>query len=262
MRDYTYKSYRLYVEIIKQGFPVTLTFSELFRKKTLPKSFCVLRHDVDRDPQASLRMAKLEHEIGLRATYYFRTKRHTFKPGIIKEIHSLGHDIGYHYESLSDTRGDIEKALVDFRVNLEKLRSIVPVETIAMHGRPLLRYDNRDLWRVSENHERLLMEYGILGEVYLDIDYTDIAYITDASREWGSGQTANIRDHVETRVRLPFNDSSGLVEYLQYSCPERLVWQIHPERWHDNHMFWMRQYFQDQAVNAIKRGLRMLKYYS
>jgi len=47
-------------------------------------------------------MARLENELGIKATYFFRTIPHTFKPEIIKEIAGMGHEIGYHYENLSE----------------------------------------------------------------------------------------------------------------------------------------------------------------
>ena len=38
----------------------------------------------------------------IKATYFFRTIPHTFKPETIKEIAGMGHEIGYHYENLSE----------------------------------------------------------------------------------------------------------------------------------------------------------------
>jgi hypothetical protein len=37
----------------------------------------------------------------------------------------MGHEIGYHYEVLSEANGDPEKAIELFRSNLEKLRQIL-----------------------------------------------------------------------------------------------------------------------------------------
>jgi len=57
---------------------------------------------VDRKPENALKTARLEDEMGIKATYFFRTIPHTFKPEIIKEIAGMGHGIGYHYENLSE----------------------------------------------------------------------------------------------------------------------------------------------------------------
>ena len=91
-------------------------------------------------------MAELEHGLGIQSTYYFRVL-YTFKPEIIGKIRDLGHEVGYHYEVLSKANGDYEKAVELFEQELSEFRKIVDVKTISMHGSPLSRYDNRDLYR-------------------------------------------------------------------------------------------------------------------
>lgn len=97
MRDFTLNAYRHYLGAIKNSYLNILRFDDYFKLDPKPASFCLIRHDVDRRPHNALRMAKLEHSEGLRATYFFRTKRHTFVSDIISTIASLGHEIGYHY---------------------------------------------------------------------------------------------------------------------------------------------------------------------
>ena len=63
-------------------------------------------------------MAEIEYEFGIKSTYYFRTTKEVYHKEIIKKINNLGHEIGYHYEHLSDAKGDIEKAKVIFEDNL------------------------------------------------------------------------------------------------------------------------------------------------
>ena len=147
MIDFTLKSYAEYVTMIKHNFEHILTFEEYFLWNKRLDKFCIIRHDVDRKPENALKMAILEHELGMRSTYYFRTKKRVFDRQIIRKIARMGHEIGYHYESLSDTNGDMNSALSDFESNINKLRQIVKVSTICMHGRPFSRYDDRDLWR-------------------------------------------------------------------------------------------------------------------
>src|SRR5690606_27946736 len=136
-----------------------------------------------------------------RSTYYFRAKPNVFKPDIIRTILRYGHEIGYHYENLSDTNGDIKRALEDFEKNLLRFREITPITTISMHGRPLKPYDNRDLWRDPSRHALLKEQFGILGEIYLDIDYSDIAYISDTGRNW-TADVANVRDKVHSNLNV------------------------------------------------------------
>ena len=81
----------------------------------------VLRHDVDLLPGNSLRTARLEAEKGMLGIYYFRAVPESWDEGIIKEIAALGHEIGYHYESLTTCNGDVDQAYADFCHNLEAI---------------------------------------------------------------------------------------------------------------------------------------------
>jgi len=84
-----------------------------------------------------------------------------------------------------------ELAYEDFCRNLERLRAIVPVETICMHGSPLSRISNLDLWK-RYDYKGL----GIIAEPYLDIDYNQVFYITDTGRRW-DGDRVSVRDKVK-----------------------------------------------------------------
>jgi hypothetical protein len=206
---------------------------------------------VDRKPKNALEMARLEHSLNITSTYCFRTKKHTFKPDIISTISSMGHEIAYHYECLSDTKGDMQEAIKNFQNNLSKLRKFAPVSTISMHGRPFSRYDNKAIWKDVENHRRLIEHNNILGEIYLDIDYSDIAYINDTGRNWRTRE-ANRRDHVDSNIVLDFNDGRSLLNYLENRPHPKLIFQIHPERWSDHKFEYFNQYLKDKVINLVK----------
>lgn len=254
MRDFTLEAYRNYLQAIKRSYSNILRFDEFFMGGKIPESFCLIRHDVDRKPSNAFQMAGLEHEAGIRATYYFRAKPHVFNPEIIRNIMKFGHEIGYHYESLSDANGDMSLALKDFKMNLAKFREIAPIQTIAMHGRPFKPFDNRDIWRDPENHRLLSENYGILGEVYLDVDYRDIAYITDTGRNWSSTQS-NKRDQVSSCIPSDLKNGKALRRYLNADPHPKLVFQIHPERWESTPTGYAIQWLKDMAVNLVKKIL-------
>ncbi len=157
----------------------------------------IIRHDVDKLPYNSLQFAKIQTENGIKGTYYFRIIPGSFDEKIIKEIFSLGHEIGYHYEDMDRcaVRGvryeeeELAKiAIKSFAMNLEKLRKIVPVKTICMHGSPLSRWDSRLLWKYYDYHD-----FGIVGEPYFDLNFDEVLYLTDTGRRW-DGDSFNIRD--------------------------------------------------------------------
>ena len=254
-KDFTLQRYSQYLDEIKVNYKKILRFQEYFVSDPIPDSFCIIRHDIDRRPINALKMARIEYEKNIRTTYYFRTKSNTYKPDIIKSIANLEHEIGYHYECLSDSSGNIDKAMQDFSYNLERLRHLYPIKTIAMHGRPLSRFDNREMWKDSKRHEMLFRKFGILGEVYLDINYTDIAYISDTGRNWSS-TASNIRDKVISSIAPDFDSGKSLYDYLRLTAHPKMIFQTHPERWSSNSFDFWSQLCQDSIINFLKIFLR------
>ena len=257
MKDFTLRAYKRYIQAIKTSFTRVFTFEEFFLSNPKPDSYCMIRHDVDRRPKNALEMAKLENEIGVYATYYFRAKPSSLNFDIMREIEGLGHETGYHYECLSDNHGDMHLALKDFENNLKKFRNVVPIRTISMHGAPLSPLDNRDIWRVPKNHDLLLDKFGILGEVYLDIDYGDTVYINDTGRNWFSSKS-NLRDRVISNLSLDFKNGEELYHYLVSNPHPRVVFQVHPERWTDKMTGYYRSVLFDTMVNVCKYGIRRM----
>ena len=248
--DFTLKAYFYYLKAIKKSYPTIIRFDEYFMKSTRPKNFCIIRHDVDRFPIHALRMAILENKMGIKSTYYFRAKTHVFLPKIMKRIGDLGHEIGYHYECLSDTRGDIATAMKDFENNLSKFREIVDIKTISMHGRPHAPFDNRDIWRDKKCHSKLVNKLGILGEIYLDIDYSNIFYLTDTGRNWNSN--SNVRDTVDSFINHSFFDMAELLSHISKKPDSAFIFSLHPERWPSTFWGYYRSFILDFISNLTK----------
>ena len=106
LTDFTLYQYRHLLEsLLQQGYQF-LTFEQYCEQKNLPyrliassphhTKHLVLRHDVDLKASNSLATAQIEHELGIRATYYFRVVPQSNQPDIIRAIAALGHEIGYH----------------------------------------------------------------------------------------------------------------------------------------------------------------------
>lgn len=250
MRDFTHTAYRLYMKAIQAYYPNILRFDEYFSASPKPESFCLLKHDVDRRPYHALRMAKLENELGLRSTYYFRVKPHTFLTEVIRPIQELGHEVGFHYESFSDARGNLPEAQDDFAQSLAKLRSVASVRTVAFHGQPLSPHNNRELIRRMQQNGAFA-KLDLLGDATENIDYTDILYINDTGRNWRSDRS-NVRDRVDSELRCCFASGHELLTYLRKRPHGRMIFQVHPERWSHNTADWLLQLFRDKGTNMVK----------
>jgi len=213
-----------------------------------------LRHDVDLKPLNSLATARIEAGMGIRASYYFRAVPESWNEDVIREIASLGHEAGYHYESLTTCEGDVDLAYQDFCANLDRLRVLAPVSTICMHGSPRSPYDSKDIWK-KYSYSSL----GIVGEPYLDIDWAECFYLTDTGRRW-DGYNVSVRDKIPVyqdlwnSQGLAFH-STGEIISRAGSLPSRIMITTHPQRWNDSAPAWLKEYILQGAKNIIKLWL-------
>ena len=170
----------------------------------------------------------------------------------------------------------LKLSIKSFRENLEKLRRVVPVETICMHGSPLSRYDNRKLWEKYDYRE-----FGIIGEPYFDIDFNKVLYLTDTGRRWdgeavsvrdkavGSWQLAKGRkglrdeetkseDNPATRTPYPapvfhFHSTFDIIRACESGIlPDQLMITLHPQRWYNEPIPWVRELVWQNLKNAGK----------
>ena len=216
----------------------------------------MLRHDVDLLPQNSLRTARMEAEMDMSGIYYFRAVPESWNEAIIQEIASLGHEIGYHYESLTTCNGNVDKAYEDFCRNLEALRRLVPVKSICMHGSPRSPYDSKDIWKEYDYHT-----LGIENEPYLDTDFSKTFYLTDTGRRW-DGYKVSVRDKIphyqdEWIARgLTFHSTDDVIEGLRtVRIPQNLMITVHPQRWNPFGPAWYREFVLQNAKNIIKQAI-------
>ena len=195
----------------------------------------ILRHDVDSHPERSLATATIERNKGISGTYYFRITPGSYDIRTIKEIASMGHEIGYHYEDLDlvsrkpkdlllrqryggqDDRNSSSFAAVkgkngEKQISHSKEEQYLVAMAYNSFGENLSRL--RELAPVkticmhgspmSSYDSRLLwkyFDYGALGietEPYFDISLDAMLYLTDTGRRW-NGSTVSIRDRVYVR---------------------------------------------------------------
>lgn len=253
MRDFTLSSYQSIIGLIgKKGLAVYSVSDWLLKA---PGVGVVIRHDVDRRPENALAMARVEASAGITSTFYFRMVRNLSRPKIIREIADLGHEVGYHYEDLALANGNMETARRLFKSHLASLRSIAPVVTVAMHGSPLSRHNNLNLWQTMT-----LAENRLVGEAFLSVDYSDTYYFTDTGRGWDSGKT-NLRDRPTNSLnsKLEGPGTKHLLSFLERTEVRKMALSAHPERWDTSVSGWCYQLSRDLLSNSAKRILAVTR---
>ena len=246
--DFTLKTYKSLINaIIKAGYSIQ-TFEGFIQN---PKEkVVVLRHDVDRLPENALKIAKVESDFGLKASYYFRVVPFVFDESIIKECVKLGHEVSYHYEDLSLFRGDSEKAISHFQEKLALFRKLYPLKTICMHGSPLSKWDNRKIWEKYD-----YKDYGIIAEPYFDIDFNEVFYLTDAGRAWNNDKV-NRRDRVSSPIKFNIKSTEDFVHLINSNnAPKKIMLNVHPHNWTNNMLEWYKIWLWQSIKNVLKRIL-------
>jgi hypothetical protein len=136
---------------------------------------------------------------------------------------------------------------------LEKIRRVVPVNTASMHGSPLKPWNNLDLWKTYH-----YTDYGLKGEAYLSIDYTNAYYFTDTGRSWGS-KGCNLRDHVQCKkVHSNVHSTDELMGFLRENAGSPVFISAHPNRWTASFPGFLISMMADKSANLMKRGLSIV----
>jgi len=246
--DFTYDAYESLLDAALASGYAFLTVREFLTREPLPDRFVVMRHDVDRKPGNALDMARIEADAGVASSYYFRTIEETFEPTIIEAVEALGHEVGYHYEDMDRAEGDPTLAVRHFTRNLARFREHATVDTVSMHGNPLTPYDNRDMWEATT-----FEEHGLLGEVYLSFDFTDVTYFSDTNRTWYDEKTIVNDWPVGKSAKSEQVDSTGdLVDLIADRRLDRFYLLAHPDRWAGSYPELATQWLRDAGINGAK----------
>jgi hypothetical protein len=187
--------------------------------------FVILRVDVDYHEDHAVDLARIAAHHHLRGSFYFRCHQGSFALDAVHQIAALGHEVGYHFETLDLCRGDFDAASDLFLQHVEQLRlSGVDVRTAAAHGGPPTAATYRANLDLLRQKPDLLAQVSLSGETTLSIDFDQVIYVSDARWRWrrydrfqpgAHGQPTSLR---ATQEAFPYW-SAGL--YINF----------HPQHW-------------------------------
>jgi hypothetical protein len=183
------KNYIRIIEYLGRVYKI-VPFGEI-PKEEVP--YLVLRHDVDASLEKALKMAKIEHQMGVKSTYFVWLSGPLYNPFegrnvcIMKEICALGHEIGLHYDTYQYEcygRDDAEALKMEIDI-LENFlgRKITAISCHAFRGNP-----NSFL--------------QIHGYVNADDPRLRDIYVHDSKRLWSIKSLFNLLNNHPQRVQL------------------------------------------------------------
>lgn len=165
---------KLLVELSLNNKIKLLSFEDYLDQKTpnTEKSIVIIRHDVDISLKRAEKMLQLDKKYEIPSTYFFRNKceKYIFEDiiGILNDIKKHKQiQVGFHYSTLTNTKGNIEEAKSKFVEELSLFNRYVPIKFLAAHGD---RFRNRQLITnkiINLEELNLYSAYEIHHDIYL-----------------------------------------------------------------------------------------------
>jgi hypothetical protein len=178
--DFTVASYRAILEAAKARY----AFAPFGTGASGPH--VLWRHDVDYSVHRAVVLARVEAELGVRATYFVTLHSDLYnllEPAVhdrVREIAALGHWIGLHFDAGFHPGGDLdERAAWEGRVVSEALE--VPVETVSLHNPSVSGTEDFDAERLG----------GMLHAGARSVR-DRYAYVSDSNGYWRYGRLADV----------------------------------------------------------------------
>lgn len=250
-RDFTYYKYeQLLTAILESGYTCMPTNRFFDATEPLPEKLFILRHDVDRLPFNAVKLAEIQRKHDVTGTYYWRIHPESYNETAIRQVVELGHELGYHYEDVTLCKGNIPEAIRHFEEKLEHFRKFYPITSICMHGSPMTKWDNRQIWEQANYRD-----YNVISEPYYDFDFKTMFYLTDTGRHWNNKEIS-VRDKVDSGFDIPINGTNDIIRKLRSGqLPNHLMYNIHPHRWNNGMYRWSKELIGQNVKNVIKRKL-------
>ena len=192
---FTYEAYgRLLDLFLINGF----VFSNYSDAKVEFKS-CILRHDIDLSIPKALQMAEYEasRSLPVKSTFFVLLRTDFYNPAsrnslsMLKEIISMGHQIGLHFDEAAYDKMDCDTCCQAVSNEAKILESIldIPIRVVSMH-RP-----SKQFLEIDYKFEGLINAYDV---AYIK----DYKYISDSRRKWREDPVAEVESGEYNKIHL------------------------------------------------------------
>lgn len=175
--DFTFENYRKLIQLAKaKGFQF------IFHKDVFvpERKDVIWRHDVEFEPDYALRMAKIEHDEGVIATYFFQLHSPYYNVvdphyrEVFHQIKDLGHCVGLHFDSAYwgiTSENQLNEFIVLDKEYLEKNMG-VEIDSFSFHN------------TTPFTQSCLALKYGGLINVYSSFFKNHFDYCSDSLGYW------------------------------------------------------------------------------
>jgi hypothetical protein len=206
LKDFTTINYGRLLDLSKQSF-VNRTFSTYAEAER----FVIWRHDIDISPQRALKLAEIESEKDIIATYFIYLHSNFYNAleaevySVFKKIIRLGHSIGLHFDPVFYDIDDIDKFEYWLRREADLLKDLLSEDIM------VFSFHNTTPFAVTAS------EHLYCGLINATSSYfrSKVAYCSDSNGYWRFKRLEDVlRDHEVQKLQV----------------------LTHPEWWHDEVM--------------------------
>ena len=176
-KDFTISNYQKIIQTAKRN---NFQFSFFYEPYSSGAKHLLWRHDVEFSPFIALKMAEIEVEEGVKATYFFQLHGEFYNvlekeiSEIVYKIKALGHDIGIHFDSHYfdvTNEEDLEKYLT---LDTQYFNSIFEIDI------KVFSFHNTNSFILSCEKEN----YAGLINVYSRFFKDNFSYCADSTGYW------------------------------------------------------------------------------
>ena len=196
--DFTRDNYRKLLRLAKQSY-VFRSYSDAHADSDEHQYSVLWRHDVDYSVHSARALAQIEHEEGIRATYFFRLHSELYNlleqpvTELAREIVRLGHDVGLHLDTTyyGITSADTLHDIVAWESTLLERVVERPVSAFSFHQpTPFLLGCQRET-------------YGGRINTYAARFQDEVGYVSDSNGYWRHRRLENVlRDATDQQLQV------------------------------------------------------------
>ncbi|TCO80310.1 hypothetical protein EV699_11588 [Plasticicumulans lactativorans] len=249
-------SYRMFLEVLLETGLPSLTHKDAWKRQGAADTYCCVRHDVDHKLEVALQMARIEHELGVRATYFLLPpgdygcdenyygsivgqyiRQNDRLREVAQEIAGLGHEIGLHNDFLQLSR-KLRRVIPD--VIAEQITYFrgaqIPISGSASHGSRFARthqLSNYEIFteclRTKSVPRDITFEEGDAFSLFsvrmqdLGLEYEAYSLKRDIYISDVGSRMIVCGEHFDTFVPTIFSDLLG--------SARKIIALIHPDWW-------------------------------
>jgi hypothetical protein len=188
---WTYNDYRKAMLLFQTANYHISSFQDFLEKPEV--KHLILRHDVDFSLEAAHKMARIDHELGITSSFYFRVHASNYNlfssKGItlVGDFISMGHEVALHLESGVDLLQNREKwETLDGQISA--FESLLGIKIAGFSAHEPARLGG------LETSDDAKARWNLSYHAYEERFTKEIKYLSDSSGRWREGPMTNFID--------------------------------------------------------------------